>query len=178
MAINSTDANIERLLRNIDHARGKDYILALGEWTDYISSSDPSTGDVLADMLLSTPVSNRKRIEALVLGLLERPCHRARKKLEELLLLSGAQGLKHEDILEALGVLGNPASIPVLAQACGFDDEYGHFRTKIAWALGRMGTPLAEAVLEQLMKSALPNVVWAAREALGNIRQTSGASDD
>ncbi|WP_152541193.1 HEAT repeat domain-containing protein [Kallotenue papyrolyticum] len=170
--------DIERLLHNIDYAREKDYLVALKKWVEYVSSANSSIGDILADILLSTPVSNKRRIEALVLGLLERPSHRAREKLEELLLRSDGLGLNREDIVEALGALGNPASIPVLAQACDFEDEYGHFRAKIAWALGCMKTPLAQAVLEKLLKSELPNVAWVAREALNNIRQVSGTSDD
>ncbi len=101
-----------------------------------------------------------KNIGALCKALDTMPEGEARLRLlTELLVEEGHD--RHEDIVFELGLLGNSAAVPAIAEAVTvpFSElvKWGNFREfqrKCAYALARIGTSESRSVLEQLAQNA------------------------
>ncbi|APF85635.1 hypothetical protein BCR16_01870 [Ralstonia solanacearum FJAT-1458] len=93
--------------------------------------------------------------------------------LIELLTIDGHE--RHEDIVFDLGLFGDPAATPAIAEAAEKTFEYmvrwqnlHEFQRKCAYALARIGTPESRAVLEHLAQHADPHLRECGREGLSN----------
>ncbi len=93
--------------------------------------------------------------------------------LIELLTLDGHE--RHEDIVFDLGLFGDPAAIPAIAEAAEKTFQYmvrwqnlHEFQRKCAYALARIGTPESREVLEHLAQHAAPHLRKYGREGLSN----------
>ena len=93
--------------------------------------------------------------------------------LIELLTIDGHE--RHEDIVFDLGLFGDPAATPAIAEAAEKTFEYmvrwqniHEFQRKCAYALARIGTPESRAVLEHLAEHADPHLREYGREGLSN----------
>ena len=91
--------------------------------------------------------------------------------LIELLTLEGHE--RHEDIVFELGLIGDPAATPAIAEAAEKTFPYlvrwqnlHEFQRKCAYALARIGTPESRAVLEHLAQHADPHLREYGREGL------------
>lgn len=93
--------------------------------------------------------------------------------LIELLTIDGHE--RHEDIVFDLGLFGDPAATPAIAEAAEKTVEYmvrwqnlHEFQRKCGYALARIGTPESRAVLEHLAQHADPHLREYGREGLSN----------
>ena len=89
----------------------------------------------------------------------------------ELLTLEGHE--RHEDIVFELGLFGDPAAVPAIAEAAQKTFQYmvqwqnlHEFQRKCAYALARIGTPESREALEHLAQHADPHLREYAREGL------------
>ena len=93
--------------------------------------------------------------------------------LIELLALEGHE--RHEDIVFDLGLFGDPAAIPAIAQAAEKTFPYmvrwqnlHEFQRKCAYALARIGTLESREALEHLTRHADPHLREYGTEGLSN----------
>jgi hypothetical protein len=82
---------------------------------------------------------------------------------------------RHEDIVFELGLVGDPAAVPVIAWAVvnpfSYLDEWGNlheFQRKCAYALARIGTPDSRAALETLARHTDLHLREYGEEGLGH----------
>lgn len=164
-----TKARVNELLEALETPLHSRPPLEPSGWAMFIREEGPSRefGALLAELLTSSDSLTPIRRSALVAGLTEHPGTAAREYLESLLLSSDPLVFR-EDVVEAIELIGNPASGPALLAALGKADADGDgwLECKIADALATLGVVEAIAPLRRLAVDPRANVAEAAAEAI------------
>lgn len=119
--------------------------------------SSPADATALCEELDSLADDDRSRVPLLI----------------ELLTIDGHE--RHEDIVFDLGLFGDPAAVPAIAEAAEKTFQYmvrwqnlHEFQRKCAYALARIGTPESRKVLEHLAGHADPHLREYGAEGLSH----------
>jgi len=164
-----TKARVLELLEALEAPTASDSPWEPSGWAKLIAEEAPCRefGALLAEMLTNNAGLTPIRRNALVAGLTEHPGPAARECLESLLLSSDPLVFR-EDVVEAIELIGDPASGPALFVALhqGDRDGGGWLECKIADAIAALGIVDGIAHLERLAADSRTNVAEAAREAI------------